>query len=103
MSTWKTQRAIRPAWRTCTETGVDVAQARELGWVDRHGGGQVVDGEAPRKRKISVGSIVAFIFGIVLVVGIFVYAIPKFANYGDIWAAMKTLTPLEFWSRTKPG
>ena len=58
----------------------------------------MVDGEAPRKRKISVGSIVAFVFGIVLVVGIFVYAIPKFANYSDIWAAMKTLTPLEFWS-----
>ena len=29
---------------------------------------------------------------------IFVFAIPKFANYGDIWRAMKTLTPLEFWS-----
>src|SRR5262245_54075172 len=57
-----------------------------------------MDGEAPRKRKISVGSIVAFVFGIVLVVGIFVSAIPKFANYSDIWAAMKTLTPIEFWS-----
>ena len=40
----------------------------------------MVDREAPRKRKISVGSIVAFVFEIVLVVGIFVYAIPKFAN-----------------------
>jgi uncharacterized membrane protein YbhN (UPF0104 family) len=49
-------------------------------------------------RKISVGQIVAFVFGIVLVVAIFVLVIPKFANYGDIWRAMQTLTPLEFWS-----
>jgi uncharacterized membrane protein YbhN (UPF0104 family) len=50
------------------------------------------------KRKISVGQIVAFVFGVLLVVVIFVFAIPKFADYGDIWDAMKTLTPLELWS-----
>ena len=57
-------------------------------------------GEDPRtpRRKISVGQILAFAFGLILVVFIFVFAIPKFANYGDIWRAMKTLTPLEFWS-----
>jgi putative heme transporter len=58
----------------------------------------VGDDAQPRKRKISVGSIVAFVFGLVLVAGIFVYAIPKFANYSDIWAAIKTLTPIETWS-----
>ena len=31
-------------------------------------------------------------------VGIFVFAVPKFANYGDVFAAMRTLTPLEIWS-----
>lgn len=50
------------------------------------------------KRKLSVGQVVAFAFGILLVIWIFVFAIPRFADYGDIWAAMKTLTPLEFWS-----
>ena len=49
-------------------------------------------------RKVGPGQIVAFVFGLGLVVAIFVFAIPKFADYGDIWAAMKTLTPIEFWS-----
>jgi uncharacterized membrane protein YbhN (UPF0104 family) len=35
---------------------------------------------------------------LVIVVAIFVIAIPKFANYGDVWDAMKTLTPLEWLS-----
>ena len=51
-----------------------------------------------RKRRISTGQIVAFVFGIIVVIAIFVFAIPKFADYGAIWDAMRTLTPLEFWS-----
>src|SRR4051794_21098291 len=51
-----------------------------------------------RKHKVTTGQIVAFVFGIVVVVGIFVFAIPKFADYGAIWDAMRTLTPLELWS-----
>ncbi|HJX08807.1 MAG TPA: lysylphosphatidylglycerol synthase transmembrane domain-containing protein [Actinomycetota bacterium] len=51
-----------------------------------------------RKHRITTGQIVAFVFGMIVVVGIFVFAIPKFADYGAIWQAMKTLTPLEFWS-----
>ncbi len=51
-----------------------------------------------RKRRISTGQIVVFAFGIIVVVGIFVFAIPKFADYSAIWASMRTLTPLEFWS-----
>jgi putative heme transporter len=47
------------------------------------------------KRKIGAKQIVAFVFGLVIVVAIFVYAIPKFADYGDVWNAMKTLTPIE--------
>ena len=34
----------------------------------------------------------------VIVVAIFAYAVPKFANYSAVWASVKTLTPLEFWS-----
>jgi putative heme transporter len=29
-------------------------------------------------------------------VGIFAYAVPKFANYSAVWKALKTLSPLEF-------
>ena len=48
-----------------------------------------------RKHHVSTGQIVAFVFGIIIVVAIFVFAIPKFADYGAIWQSMKTLTPLE--------
>ena len=50
------------------------------------------------KRHLSTSQIVAFAFGIIVVVAIFVFAIPKYADYGAVWEAMKTLTPLEFWS-----
>ncbi len=50
---------------------------------------------SPAKRRIKPSQIFAFVFGIVIVVIIFVWAIPRFANYGEVWAAMKTLTPLE--------
>ena len=33
-----------------------------------------------------------------IVIAIFWWAIPKFANYRDVWAAIKTLTPIETWS-----
>jgi uncharacterized membrane protein YbhN (UPF0104 family) len=52
----------------------------------------------PKKRKVTPGQIVAFVFGIVVVVLIFAVAIPRFADYGDVWNAMKTLTPIEFWT-----
>jgi hypothetical protein len=54
---------------------------------------------APRK-KLKASQVVTFIFGMVVVVMIFAVAIPKFADYGDVWDAMKTLTPIEFWSLT---
>jgi uncharacterized membrane protein YbhN (UPF0104 family) len=50
------------------------------------------------KRKISTKQIVSFVFGLAIVVGIFGFAIPRFADYGEVWAAVKTLTPVEFWS-----
>jgi uncharacterized membrane protein YbhN (UPF0104 family) len=61
-------------------------------------GGAVSTTESPvqaSKKKVGTKQIVAFVFGILIVVAIFVYAIPKFADYGDVWAAMKTLTPIE--------
>lgn len=56
------------------------------------------DVSPPAKKKITPGQIVAFVFGIVIVVLIFAVAIPRFADYGEVWNAMKTLTPIEFWT-----
>jgi uncharacterized protein (TIRG00374 family) len=54
--------------------------------------------DAAPKRRLTPGTIVAFVFGLVIVAVIFIFAIPRFADYGDIWAAVKTLTPIETWS-----
>ena len=65
--------------------------------------GAVTTTETPAKaarKKVGTKQIVAFVFGLLIVVAIFVYAIPKFADYGDVWAAMKTLTPIEALSLT---
>jgi putative heme transporter len=42
--------------------------------------------------------IAGVVVSVALVVGIFVWAIPKFADYGDVMDALGTLTPIEFWS-----
>jgi putative heme transporter len=54
-------------------------------------------GERTRK-PLGWKKIAGYIVSLVIVVAIFTWAIPKFANYRDIWAAIKTLTPLETWS-----
>lgn len=38
---------------------------------------------------------VSFALSLLIVVGIFVYAIPKFADYSAVWASISSLTPLE--------
>jgi uncharacterized protein (TIRG00374 family) len=54
---------------------------------------------APRTRKpLGWKRIVGYAISIVIVVAIFAWAIPKFADYRDVWAAIKTLTPIETWS-----
>ena len=58
-------------------------------------------GSAPAqrpRRRLGAGQIIGFLIGVAIMVGIFVFAIPKFADYGDVFAAMRTLTPFEFWS-----
>jgi uncharacterized protein (TIRG00374 family) len=49
-------------------------------------------------RSINVKKILGLAASIVIVVGIFVYAIPKFADYAEVWKAAQTLTPLEIGS-----
>ncbi len=56
------------------------------------------DAATTQRRHLTKGKIIAFVFGIVIVVAIFAFAIPRHANYSAVWAAMKTLTPIEFWS-----
>jgi uncharacterized protein (TIRG00374 family) len=56
--------------------------------------------QAPERTRKSLGwkKIVGYVISIVIVVGIFTWAIPKFADYRDVWAAIKTLSPIEMWS-----
>ena len=49
-------------------------------------------------RSKQVKRILSVAVSIVIVLGIFLYAIPKFANYSEVWASIQTLTPLELWS-----
>ena len=53
---------------------------------------------ATPRRKFGAKQILTFLVGLIIVVGIFVFAIPKFADYNAVWAAAKTLTPIEFWT-----
>jgi hypothetical protein len=57
-----------------------------------------VGAEPAKKKRATWKTVLSAVVGLVIVAGVFVYAIPKFADYSQIWAAMKTLTPLEFWS-----
>jgi uncharacterized protein (TIRG00374 family) len=54
---------------------------------------------AERTRKpLGWKRIVGYTISIAIVVAIFWWAIPKFADYRDVWAAIKTLTPFETWT-----
>ncbi len=57
----------------------------------------ITPAQKPR-RRVSAGQIVGFLIGLLIMVAIFVFAVPKFADYSEVFAAMRTLTPLEFWS-----
>jgi uncharacterized protein (TIRG00374 family) len=50
------------------------------------------------RKPLGWKKIVGYVISVVIVVGIFVWAIPKFADYRDVWAAMQTLSPIETWS-----
>jgi hypothetical protein len=54
--------------------------------------------EQPTRKPLGWKKTVGYIISVVIVVAIFTWAIPKYANYRDVWAAIKTLTPLETWS-----
>lgn len=50
---------------------------------------------SPEGKKLSWKRILGYIASVVIVVGIFVWAIPKFADYGAVFDWIRTLTPLE--------
>jgi hypothetical protein len=57
------------------------------------------EADAPARTHHSpVKRILGVIVSLVIIVGIFGFAIPKVADYGAVWAAMQTMTPLELAS-----
>jgi uncharacterized protein (TIRG00374 family) len=48
--------------------------------------------------KMTPRRIISFVISVAIVIGIFVWAIPKFADYGAVWSSIQTLTPIEFAS-----
>jgi uncharacterized protein (TIRG00374 family) len=50
------------------------------------------------RRRVPWKKMAGLAASVVIVVGIFVWAIPKFADYGDVMDALGTLTPIEFWT-----
>jgi putative heme transporter len=51
--------------------------------------------EAKGRSGRSVWRYVSFAISLLVVVGIFVFAIPKFADYAQVWKSISSLTPLE--------
>jgi len=52
----------------------------------------------PKQHGSNLKRVLGALVSLVIVVGIFGFAIPKVADYGAVWAAMKTMTPLELAS-----
>jgi putative heme transporter len=52
----------------------------------------------PARTRFRWKTVLGIIASIVIVVGIFAWAIPKFADYGAVLDALGTLTPIEFWT-----
>ena len=53
---------------------------------------------APRRRKPTWRKVTSAGISIAVVVGVFAYAIPQIADYGEVLDTVATLTPLELWS-----
>jgi uncharacterized protein (TIRG00374 family) len=47
---------------------------------------------ARRKKKTGKGRIVAIVVSVAVIAGVFVFALPKIANYGDVWDVVKDMS-----------
>ncbi len=65
--------------------------------VEAPAGDAAAPGVGTGKRR-STKKILGGIASLIIVVGIFAFAIPKFADYSAVWKAAKTMTPLELGS-----
>jgi len=54
--------------------------------------------ERKRKRKPTWRRILSAAISVAIVVGVFAYAIPQIADYGEVLDTIQTLTPIELWS-----
>ena len=53
----------------------------------------------PKARtRLTWKRLIGYVISIAIVVAIFAWAIPKYADYHDVLSAIRTLTPLESWS-----
>ena len=53
---------------------------------------QVELDEAQSKRRTGRGRIIATVLSVVIVAVVFVFVLPRIANYGDVWDVVKTLS-----------
>ena len=62
----------------------------------------VVMAEAPnareKKKHSPLRRVISAAISLVIVAAIFIYAIPRIADYSAVWATVSTLTPIEFWT-----
>jgi putative heme transporter len=56
------------------------------------------DGVSTRGAHTMRRRVISSVLSLVVVVVIFVYAIPRIADYGEVWSTISSLTPVEFWS-----
>jgi len=54
--------------------------------------------EPKGRTRLTWKRIVGYVISVAIVVAIFAWAIPKYADYHDVISAIRTLTPLELWS-----
>jgi uncharacterized protein (TIRG00374 family) len=47
---------------------------------------------AKRKKKTGKGRIIAIVISVIVIAGVFAFALPKIANYGDVWDVVKDLS-----------
>jgi uncharacterized membrane protein YbhN (UPF0104 family) len=54
--------------------------------------------ETPTRKHSPLRRVVSAAISLVIVAAIFLYAIPRFADYSAVWATITALSPVEFWT-----